>query len=338
MRRGDADGHADGGRHQRGRDHQRQGLERGLPVPLIHDEEERGDDECSERQGAPQPPAQGGGAQDQERRGNRAQQRRKSVDAAADDGGDAIEQHPAMGLHVLDHDRDAVADRNLMIAHPALEAEPNAELAGAAHGRERRTTVEGGHPLEPAGHYGGVRLEPALRGHLRWLMAIENVGHYPAFLLRGEGEVAEQPADVGALRRVAGARVGVNPRLAVVWSEDRVSAGQVAQIEAHVHRVRVPGEKHDGRVGAEGALDLRQHALLARLDQFEIAQAEEVLPQHPQHQAVAVVPRLDAVDRVVELRGVSLDVCEAAQAGLIGVGGCGEGVLGPGQVGAYDFD
>src|SRR2546430_11320312 len=40
-------------------------------VPLIHDEEERGDDECSERQRAPQHPAQGGGAQDQKRRGNR---------------------------------------------------------------------------------------------------------------------------------------------------------------------------------------------------------------------------------------------------------------------------
>src|SRR5438309_5439609 len=35
----------------------------------------------------------------------------------------------------------------------------NAELAGAAHGRERRTSVEGGHPLEPAGDYGGVRSE-----------------------------------------------------------------------------------------------------------------------------------------------------------------------------------
>src|SRR5437773_1477958 len=84
---------------------------------------------------------------------------------------------------------------------------------------------------------------------------------------------------------ITAARVGVNPGLAVVRSEDRVSAGEVAQIEAHVHQVRVPGQKHDGRVGAEGAFDLRQHSLLARLDQFESAEAEQVLPQHAEHQA-----------------------------------------------------
>jgi len=89
-----------------------------------------------------------------------------------------------MGFHVLDHDRDAVADRNLMIAHPMLEAEAAAELADVAHGRERRTSVEGGNALEPAGDYSGVCFEPGFRGQVRWLMAIENVGHHPVFLLR----------------------------------------------------------------------------------------------------------------------------------------------------------
>src|SRR5207253_8103327 len=72
-----------------------------------------------------------------------------------------------------------------------------------------------------------------------------------------------------------------------VCSSDLIASRQIAQLEAQVHRMRVPGEEHDRFADAYRALDLAQHGLLAGLDQPEAPQAEAVLLQHAQDQAVS---------------------------------------------------
>ncbi len=66
-----------------------------------------------------------------------------------------------------------------------------------------------------------------------------------------------------------------------------------------------------GRFAANRTFDLREHPLLARFDELEVAEPECVLPDQRQHQAVAVVAGLDAVDLVVELGGEALDVAKS---------------------------
>ena len=281
--------------------------------------------------------AERGRAEYQERRGNDSQERRQAVDAAADEGRDAVEEHPPVRLHVIDQHRDAVADRDLVTLHPGLQAPAAAELGLRMQRGERRAPVEGAHAGEPARDHRGIGPEERFGGGFRRQMTIEHVVHHAALLLRRERQVAQQLPNVGALARIAGARVGVHPRLAVVRPEHRVTALEIAQVEAHVHRVRVPGEEHDGRVVVVGTLDLREHALFARLDEPETAEAEQVLAHHAEHQAVAVIARLDAVDGGVELRREACDVGEALQPGRVGVGRHRQGVLGAGEIVADDL-
>src|SRR5207244_8632726 len=80
-----------------------------------------------------------------------------------------------------------------------------------------------------------------------------------------------------------------------------------------------------------------QHSLLARFDQLETTETEEVIAQHAEHQSVAVVAGLDAVDGMAEPGGEALDVGKTSKAALVGVGGDGEGVLGSGEIGADDL-
>ena len=257
MRGGDAERYADEGRGHRRDDDQRERLEGRLPVPLVHDEEQRRHHERRERPGAAQEPGERGGAEHQERGGDGAQERREPVDARTDHGRHGVEEHPAVGLHVLDEHRDRVADGELVVGEPALEAERAGEFAGRAHGLECGTAGEGVDALQPRGHGLRVRLEEVGRRHLRRFVAIEHVGHHAALLLRREGQIAQQAGYVGTLLQVAGARVGVNGRLAEVGPEDRVAARQIAQVKAHVHGMRIPGEEYDRGVRAVGALDLR---------------------------------------------------------------------------------
>ena len=173
------------------------------------------------------------------------------------------------------------------------------------------------------------------RRGLGLLVAIQDGRHHLALAAQGEVEVRRAGGPMfGHSRAVALAGHGVDRRAAEIRAEHRVAAGQILDVEAHVHGMRLPGEEHDGLLVAHGALDLRQHALLARLDQLEVAEAELVLLDHLQHQPVAVVAGLDAVDRAVERGGEAVDVVEVLEARVIGVGRHREGVLGALEIGA----
>ena len=141
-------------------------------------------------------------------------------------------------------------------------------------------------------------------------MPVQDRRHHFALAAQGELQIGEQAADVGAFGAVALAGHGINRRAAVIGAEQLIAAGEVFQVEAHVHGMRFPGQEHDGLLVAVGALHLRQHALFAGLDQFEAAQAELILLEHFQHMPVAVVAGFDAVDRVVERGSEALNVLE----------------------------
>ena len=337
MRRRDAERHADGRGYQSRDDHQRQRLERRQPVALVHDEQQCCRDKDRQRQRAPQHPAQRRDRDHQQRCGNKAQQCGQAVDAAANQRRYAVEHHPAVGLDVIDDHGNGVAHRYFVFADPMLEAPRDAGGVLAGERVERRAAVEGVDAVEPGAHHRRIGLEPRGGRHFGRLVLIENRGHQLALALGREVQILQQPADVGALQRVAGARVGIDRGTAVVRSEHAVPARQIPQVEAHVHRVRVPGQEHDRRAVAISAFDLGQHALLARFDQFEVAQAIKVLLQHRQDQPVAVIARFDAEDRALELAREVLDVGERFQARVIGIGGHRQRVLGAGQVGADHF-
>ena len=60
--------------------------------------------------------------------------------------------------------------------------------------------------------------------------------------------------------------------------------------------MRGPCQEHDRLPGPVGPFDLREHALLARLDQLETAKAKLILPDQLEDDVVAVVAGLDAVE------------------------------------------
>ncbi len=225
-----------------------------------------------------------------------------------------------------------------------VRRDPGFEAALARGGRDllsrerRRASVKARHAGEPGGHCIGVALQPLPACCLGRKLALEDAGHDLALAVQRELEVLQQAPDVRAFLEVAGAHVGVDRRAAVVGAEARVAAGEVAHVEARVHRVRLPAEEHDRPLRGDGALDLRQHALLARLDELEAAEPELVLLDQREHEPIAVVARLDAVDLVVELFRKALDVREIAQARLVQVGRHGQRVLGAVEVCAHDFD
>ena len=230
------------------------------------------------------------------------------------------------------------AERDLVLHHPGLEAAPAASRR-RRRGRERGgPAIESRDAVEPRGERLGIRLQPLCGRGLGRELALEDAGHHLALAAQRELEIPDEVADVRALLEITGADVGVDRRAAVVGPEARVAAREVAHVEARVHRVRLPAEEHDRALRGDGALDLGQHALLARLDELEVAEVELVLLDQGQHQPVAVVAGLDAVDLVLEFRRVALDVREVVKPGLIEIRRHGERVLRAVEVCAHDLD
>ena len=112
---------------------------------------------------------------------------------------------------------------------------------------------------------------------------------------------------------IALAGVGVDRGAAEVRPEDLVAAGQVGHLDVRVHRVRLPAEEDDPLAALLRPPRLGQHRLLRALLQLELAEAELVALDHVEDQPVAVVARLDAVDRPVELVAELGDVGEVLQ-------------------------
>ena len=240
-----------------------------------------------------------------------------------------------MLLGVLDHLRGPVANRDLVRRDPVIEPARRALRLGLALQHvERRLSVEREHALQPGLHARGPLGHPLLREVGRRDLVGEDAVHEAVLEFDVELEVLEQPAEVRALLDVPFADQGIDRRGAIVGSERIVAAREVLHRVVRVHRVRRPAEKHDGRLHAHGALDLRQHALLARLDQFEAAQPEPVLLDQAQHHAVAVVAGFDAINRCSQLFSEFLDVAEVLEARLPQVVGHGQRVLGADEVGA----
>jgi len=231
------------------------------------------------------------------------------------------------------------AHGDLVRRDPGLEAPRPARgcLRVGLRDQRRRTAVEARDAVEPARERRGIALQPFRAGGLGCELAVEDAAHDAALAIQRELEVLEQPAEVRAFLEEALAHVGVDHGTAVVRAEARVAAGEIPHVEARVHRVRFPAEEYDGPLCGDRALHLREHALLARLDQLEGAKAVPVLGDHFQHEAVAVVARLDAVDLVAQLRREALDVVEVTQSGLVQVGGHGKRVLRAFEVRPQDF-
>ena len=101
--------------------------------------------------------------------------------------------------------------------------------------------------------------------------------------------------------------------------------------------MRFPGQEHDRFLGADRTLDLREHALFARFDELEIPKMIEILLEHLEHVAVAVVAGFDAVDRMIQRTREALDVGEVMEARFVGVGRHGQCVFRAREIGA-DFD
>ncbi|ENN87978.1 hypothetical protein RHSP_50177 [Rhizobium freirei PRF 81] len=214
-------------------------------------------------------------------------------------------------------------------------------LLQAKLGLDRRQAVcaiLGGDAGEPGGNGCRIGLQPFLCGHFRILAIVQDLAHDFVFHRQREDEIFDEGADIRALLQVAGPDVGVDGRAAEIRSEDVVAAGQIGHLVGGVHRVRRPAEEDDRLAFLVGAGDLREHALLGGLDHFEALQAESVLVDHVDDQAVAVIARLDAIDLAVEIALMGGDILEVldAERGTLFIGG--ERILGAFEIGADGFD
>ena len=260
-----------------------------------------------------------------------------AVHAAADRARDEVEERLPVLLRVLDRIADDAAHRKLVPADEALEAPSAGAVRGPAQIADGRA-VRPRHAFEQRCQDLRVRAQPHRRRLLGRELAVEDAVHQVVLHRAGEREVAQEAADIGAFLQIALAYDRMDDRAAEVRAEGVVAAREIAHVVALVHRVRLPTEEHDGFAGVVGALDLRQHALFARLDQREATEPEAVRFDELDHHPVAVVAGLDAVhlafERFCELR----DVGEVAQPLVVEVGRHGEGVLRLGHVGAHDLD
>ena len=231
------------------------------------------------------------------------------------------------------------------IAHPGADrdlvfGEKTAAGGRLERGQHRRLAglaVEGLDPRQPTVHPIGMRAHPDAPGGSR-IAGLEHAFHQRVLVADFEAQIAQQPGDVGALLEIAGAHVGEDLRATVMRPEDIVAALEIAHLEAVVHRMRLPAEEHDRRLGPHRAFHFGEHAGLAALDKLEIAEAETVLLDHAEDEAVAVVARLDAVDLVMQRSGEPGDVRKVPEPLLVEIGGDGERVLRVGQIGADDLD
>ena len=149
----------------------------------------------------------------------------------------------------------------------------------------------------------------------------------------------EQPRDVGTFLLVSPCAPACGRwRRRKFGPKRRIAAGEVAHVEVRVHRMRRPGQEHDRLPGPVGPFDLREHALLARLDELEATEAELVLLDQVEDEVVAVVAGLDAVNRCPQLFSESIDVREVLEPRVVQIVGHAERVLRTDQVVADDFD
>ncbi len=337
VRRRDPQRHADQGRDQGREQHQRQGLQHGVPIALVHDQQQAEGHEDRQRYRALQAVGEGGYGQDQDQRRDVLHKAGQAVDRAVNAAGNSVEHAGAVGLDGLDKVRHHWADRDLVPSDPAAEA----ALSGwrpSAQSLQGRPAVICGHARQPLAQHLRVFAQPGPGRSLGILMLVQDLAHQGVFFGQGELQVLQEPPDIGALARIAGPGVGEHLGPAIVGAEGAVAAGEIAHVEALVHRVRLPAQEHDRLLVAHRPLDLGQHALLAGLDQLERAQASDVVADQVQHVVIAVIAGLDAIDRTVQLRREPLDVGKVVQAGGVGVGGDGQGVFGALQVGAHHID
>ena len=243
-----------------------------------------------------------------------------------------------MGLGPVDHHRHGVAHGDLVAHDPLLETARPGLRCRPRQGAKCRLSLDGRDAVEPG--FGDLRIgfQPPGGRDLRLFMLVEDGGHHLALSAQREVQVVQQAADIGALGDVALARHGVDRGTAEVRAEHGIATGEIAQIEAHVHRVRLPGEEHDGFLAARRPLDLGKLALFARFDQLEIAEIEQVLLQHLEHMPVAVVAGLDAVDGALQRGGEAVDVGEVPQARLPGIRRHRQRVLGAGEIRTQHLD
>ncbi|MDT4848370.1 hypothetical protein FQZ97_824580 [compost metagenome] len=151
---------------------------------------------------------------------------------------------------------------------------------------------------------------------------------------QAEFEVLQQLPEVRAFLGEPLAHVGVDRGAAKIRAEPVVPAFQVVHLQLVVHRVRFPAEEHGPLLEVLGALHLGEHAVLAGLHEFEVAQAEGAPCDHLVDQCIAVVAGLDAVDLAAQLLLELRQVGEALHAAFPGGLVHRQGVLGACEIGA----
>src|SRR5579872_3536977 len=150
----------------------------------------------------------------------------------------------------------------------------SSEAQALLHGVGAGLSVECGDAGEPLVENRRVLLQPLLRRRRRIHAVEEDRAHHLVFHLQLEDEVLEELADIRAVAGIAGARVGEDRGAAVVGAEDIIATGEIFHVEFRVHRMGFPAEEDDVLLGIHRALHLRQHALLARLDEVETLHPE----------------------------------------------------------------
>jgi hypothetical protein len=162
----------------------------------------------------------------------------------------------------------------------------------------------------PTGTPISVRSDAGVQGR-GWLA----VGH--GYAAHAEFQVPHQAADVGAVRGISSATERVDGGASEIGPEGAVAAGEVVDVKAQIHRVRIPCDEDDGRLGLGCALEFDEHSLFAGLDELEIAQAECIALDHSEDEAVGGGSRLDSVDGGVQGAAEGRDGAETGKAGLI---------------------
>ena len=117
--------------------------------------------------------------------------------------------------------------------------------------------------------------------------------------------------------RVAAPGESVDGGPAVVGAEILVTAAEVRDVEFLVHGVRLPCQEDDPVLPPGLAVDLGQHALLARRHQFPVAEIEGAFLDHPVDVGVGGSAGIDAVDLAVELVGEAAEIGDVVRQALV---------------------
>ena len=155
-------------------------------------------------------------------------------------------------------------------------------------------------------------------GRLVGILALEDLIHQRVFHRQVEFQVGDELADIRALIGIAGADIGVD----VGGAETRVAhAVEIGDLHLAHDRMRGPAEEDDPILPFMAFSACDSMPASEDFHELEAVEAVVLVVDHPEHDAVAVVARLDAIDLAVELVLELADVLEALDPAVIDIVG-----------------